>query len=352
MAGESRARGPVAGLLTWLFAGALFGAPFLRTPEGVSWDGEDWRRAEDDYPFEEDVAYVEEVWLDEGVEIELAGPLAESSEELFGPGSAFLAASGLLELPRLEPGRREYVLHCAGCHGEAGDGAGPAARHLVPRPRNFRTGLFKFTSTASGAKPLREDLLRVVTEGLAGSAMPDFRLLPEEKRRDLVEYVRYLSMRGEYEELTMELAYEEGEVPDPALVAGIVADRWRPAQVVKQYPGTPETPRDAASVARGRALFVEPGRTNCAACHGEEGRGDGPTARDYLDEWGYPIVPRDLTTGVFRSGGGPEHLYLAIATGIGGTPMGSFDGNLTGEEIWDLVHFVQSLSDPDFESED
>ena len=34
----------------------------------------------------------------------------------------------------------------------------------------------------------------------------------------------------------------------------------------------------------------------------------------------------------------------AIATGIGGTPMGAFSGNLSGEEIWNLVHYIQSLS--------
>ena len=46
--------------------------------------------------------------------------------------------------------------HCAGCHGISGDGAGPAAAVLDPYPRDFRNGVFKYTSTAGGAKPLRE----------------------------------------------------------------------------------------------------------------------------------------------------------------------------------------------------
>ena len=53
-----------------------------------------------------------------------------------------------------------------------GDGAGPAAAVLDPYPRDFRNGLFKYTSTAGGAKPLREDLLRTLQQGIPGTAMP------------------------------------------------------------------------------------------------------------------------------------------------------------------------------------
>ena len=81
----------------------------------------------------------------------------------------------------------------------------------------------------------------------------------------------------------------------------------------------------------------------CVSCHGPEGRGDGPNADAYEDDWGYPIRPRDLTAGVFRAGSEGADLYRTIAVGITGTPMSSFAGALEPEEIWDLVHFVQSL---------
>ena len=48
---------------------------------------------------------------------------------------------------------------------------------------------------------------------------------------------------------------------------------------------------------------------------------------------------------VFRAGQEGKDLYITVATGIGGTPMGSFSGVLSPEEIWDLIHFVQSLGE-------
>jgi hypothetical protein len=40
-----------------------------------------------------------------------------------------------------------YRLHCLHCHGVSGAGDGPTAPFLYPRPRDYRKGLFKFTST-------------------------------------------------------------------------------------------------------------------------------------------------------------------------------------------------------------
>src|SRR5262249_47806440 len=48
-----------------------------------------------------------------------------------------------------------YRLHCLHCHGVSGAGDGPTASFLYPRPRDYRKGLFKFTSTPTGVKPTR-----------------------------------------------------------------------------------------------------------------------------------------------------------------------------------------------------
>jgi mono/diheme cytochrome c family protein len=40
-------------------------------------------------------------------------------------------------------------------------------------------------------------------------------------------------------------------------------------------------------------------------------------------------------------------LYRTISNGIKGTPMPSYSGAMTPEQMWDLVHFVQSLSQPE-----
>ncbi len=327
--------------LFWLVGFALLFGPFLRSPDAPDPEGNDPGRlvSEIDFEFTQSLENFEEDY-----ELELGAPLAEAAEAWFGPESALARDPEFLNFARVRAGERAYAMHCVGCHGAIGDGAGPAARHLYPRPRNFRRGVFKFTSTPSGARPLREDVFQTITRGLSGSSMPDFRLVSEERRWDMVEYVRYVAMRGEFEEMALEFAWEDEEIPDLDELAEIVIERWHPDELRAVPPAIAETPNDSASITRGRELYNDTTTANCAACHGESGVGDGPSAADFKDGWGYPIVPRDLTTGVFRAGSRPADLYRSIATGVNGTPMPSFESSMTGEEIWDLVHYVQSMA--------
>ena len=179
---------------------------------------------------------------------------------------------------------------------------------------------------------------------MSGASMPDFRLLSEEKRWDVVEYVRYLSIRGEFEQLMLDTAWDEEELPDAEELAEIVYERWSAEKLKPVYPSAPEPALDADSIARGKELFVDAAAANCAACHGELGLGDGPTADAYNDDWGYPIRPRNFAAGVFRVGSESADLYRSIATGINGTPMGAFGSTIEPEDIWHIVHYVQSLA--------
>lgn len=66
------------------------------------------------------------------------------------------------------------------------------------------------------------------------------------------------------------------------------------------------------------------------------------------DVWGQPLKPANFTlpAGMFggvKLGHDGEHLYKTVITGIGGTPMPVFREQLSPEEIWDIVHYVQSL---------
>ena len=47
----------------------------------------------------------------------------------------------------------------------------PTASMFRIRPRDFRTGLFKFRSTPSGSLPTDDDLLRTVTQGVRWTGM-------------------------------------------------------------------------------------------------------------------------------------------------------------------------------------
>jgi mono/diheme cytochrome c family protein len=92
-----------------------------------------------------------------------------------------------------------YREHCVHCHGISGDGAGPTAAFLNPYPRDYRLGLYKFKSTKKGDKPTHDDLKKTLIDGIPGTAMPSFALLPDVEVEALVDYVKYLSIRGETE---------------------------------------------------------------------------------------------------------------------------------------------------------
>ncbi len=243
-----------------------------------------------------------------------------------------------------ERGRGVYARYCIGCHGPEGAGDGPAARWLSPPPRNFQSGRFKFRSTPTGEFPTDADLLRTVTCGLAGSAMPGFPLVPESDRRDVVAYVQHLAALGLARREVDYLVTEEGESYESlrgARLAEIRAEaeqRVHGAQPMAVPPAPAATPE---SIARGKDVFDR----LCAPCHGVGGRGDGPssyTLRDWKDA---EIRPRDFTTGVFRAGSSPRDLYMRLRGGLMGTPMPAIPGS--DQEIWDQVHYILSMRDPD-----
>lgn len=114
-----------------------------------------------------------------------------------------------------------YREHCADCHGLTGDGGGSTAGFLDPYPRDFRLGKFKFKSTPLRQAPTDHDLLELLRRGIPGTAMPSFRNLPEDHLEALVDYVRYLTVRGQFERyLVGELAGLEGQ---PLLVDSLDA---------------------------------------------------------------------------------------------------------------------------------
>src|SRR5205085_4975079 len=72
-------------------------------------------------------------------------------------------------------GERVYGRRCAVCHGPDGRGNGPAAPSMIPRPRDFTLGLFKYKSTLRSERPTDADISAVIANGLSASAMPAFK---------------------------------------------------------------------------------------------------------------------------------------------------------------------------------
>src|SRR5436190_16209080 len=86
-------------------------------------------------------------------------------------------------------GKAVYERKCLLCHGEKGDGKGPAAELLDPKPRDFTSGIYKIRTTA-GKAPSDQDLYRVISDGMPGTSMPSWAVLPKKDRWNVVAYVK------------------------------------------------------------------------------------------------------------------------------------------------------------------
>lgn len=238
----------------------------------------------------------------------------------------------------LQSGRAVYMKNCMHCHGVSGDGAGPTAQYLNPLPRDYRLGFFKFTSTLTPEKPTRDDLTRIIKNGIPGTYMPSFLWLGEKETESVVEYIRWLSMRGDFEnrldndlasdysQSTIEeeaakakrdfaaakKAYDEtkeGEKPaDPPSAGSLksaardsfaeylksdfpdtidgsattIAEAWAHSEEEESLivPSVARVTDDAASRERGRRLYLSD-TGKCYTCHGVTGRGDGGATEDF-----------------------------------------------------------------------
>src|SRR5919106_603953 len=207
-------------------------------------------------------------------------------------------------------GRAVYEQKCLVCHGEKGDGKGPGAELLSPRPRDFTKGLYKIRTTANKT-PTDQDLFRVITEGMPGTSMPGWAVLPEKERWNLVAYLKTFA-----------------------------------PEAFKEAPTKLELPKEVssseASIARGKEMFEA---IECHKCHGTEGRADGPSRPELKDEWGHPILPANLAKRwTFRGGASRTDIATRIANGLTGTPMPAFlDSVEKPEDIWHLTNYVLSL---------
>ncbi len=222
----------------------------------------------------------------------------------------------------LEKGRAIYFRRCSFCHGLLGDGEGPAAKYLDPRPRDFTLGTFKFRTTQSGELPTNEDLFRTVSRGLPGTAMQAFDSdlikngLSEDDRWAVIGYIK-----------TFAPEFDDPEL-DPVKTGKVIA---LPAS---------RAPHNAETIARGKAVFE---RAKCWSCHGKFGRGDG-NKEFRKDDWGFPIRIRNVThPWKIKSGTEVADIYMRFTTGISGTPMPSFVKTLSEGDRWDLANYIKSL---------
>ena len=241
------------------------------------------------------------------------------------------------DLPTLERGLGLYQQHCSHCHGPYGRGNGGATHQWYAGnfPRNFWYGKFKSRSTQYGTAPTDSDLFRTLTRGFYGSTMPSFRHLSAQDRWSLVQFVKSLAnFYDDYDELIVN-RFDPEAAPEESTLLDI---------------GEPP-PVTLDSVIRGRILFIKNG---CLACHqGTKAKPVG-LARweggfdNWNDEMDRPIQnSRDLTNKVFLSGAAPSDLFRIITGGPNIGPMPNYH-NMPQQDLWALVHYIQSVFKPDY----
>ncbi len=93
-------------------------------------------------------------------------------------------------------------------------------------------------------------------------------------------------------------------------------------------------PAQPPSLARGAQVF----REQCAACHGDAGRGDGPKARRLQ---GPP--PADLTDPAAMGDVTPVDIYRKVMLGVAGTAMPSFEETVSDSDRWAVTAYVATL---------
>jgi tetratricopeptide (TPR) repeat protein len=206
-----------------------------------------------------------------------------------------------------------FMRHCAGCHGADGSAHVRSVRFLHPRPRNLRTGRYRLISTTNQV-PSRNDIERVIREGMPGSSMPSFANLTEGERGQLAREVELL-----YRERFREAAIPPIE-PAETLPAPIIAKASN------------------KSIERGKHSYF---RSGCHHCHGENGTA--ATAPLLIDEDGQATAPRNLVFDPMKGGPQAESLYRRIRLGMPGTPHPA-SPSLSDVELVELVHFCQSLA--------
>jgi mono/diheme cytochrome c family protein len=240
----------------------------------------------------------------------------------------------------LNEGRVAYLQYCRACHGENGDGKGPAAPGLRPPPRDFSSGSFKFAGVLDQKEPRDEDIVRIVRDGLHGTAMVGWEV-PDQKLDAIIQYIKTLSPKWK----------DDDAVGEPVVPP---ADPWGEAHA-------------AEAAARGKLLYH--GFAQCLGCHaayatrqyiydaGKQTLGTGttdfrpemyqPEIKD--SEYGVKILPPDFLFNELRSinkGTEVHDLYRILVAGVTGAAMPAWNPVALPEherDVYALAYYVRSL---------
>jgi len=207
-----------------------------------------------------------------------------------------------------ERGKKTFLIHCAHCHGLAGDGQGWDGQYLNPSPANFHDmGGKQMTPEAQG------EHIAKVTFGIQDTAMPTWgEFLPWQDRWDAIKFLMGAWMAGTPMNSSV---YNSGQVP---------------ANYVTVSSDVYISEGHTISVTHGADLYSQ----YCATCHGDQGQGDGP-GNEGSASGGPAPYPRGM---------GEGYIYWRIWEGVPESIMPPFQWYLTGNDVWDITIYLKKLT--------
>ena len=138
--------------------------------------------------------------------------------------------------------------------------------------------------------------------------------------------------RAGVEPIIQSLAAQIDNRADPKIIAGLAQSAKE--KLIAAYKIVPY-PKQLPSWDAGRKLFME----NCAQCHGETGRGDGP-GRESMKPKTPP--PANFTDPARMAGLSPFKAFNTASFGVEGTAMASFAA-LSEEQRWQVAFYIMTL---------
>jgi cbb3-type cytochrome c oxidase subunit III len=209
-----------------------------------------------------------------------------------------------------ERGGRAFLSHCAMCHGNGGNGDGEAAAQV----KEHGATVARLNDAEMMEKLTRNQIIEVIQKGGAHTGRSHFMPAWGEKLAP--------AMIGDIADFVITLRTINPAIPRQTLAAYLMAPTGVPAD--------------------GRELFVH----HCVACHGDEGKGDGPYGQRLIQD--HNIHPRNLTDSTYFANKMDKELYAVIALGGGhfrkAVYMPAWTVTLSPAQIKSLVAYVHSIS--------
>ena len=248
--------------------------------------------------------------------------------------SKTFAGGKVVDAATLNLGYTTYQEYCVQCHGHNGDGMGVAAPGLIPPPRNFTQGLYKFADVPYGELPHDEDFYRIIRQGLNGTAMLPWDI--SDARLDAVtQYIKTFAPQT-WEGADKVLGTKVEATPDP----------YGPA-------------KKAEAIAHGEKVYHVVAQ--CTTCHrayatdaqiqtwGRELKAAVSTddttwiMKPQDSEYNYKVLPPDFTYHELRTVKDMGDIYQRVVYGVSGSGMPGWKDVISDDDIWAVTYYIESL---------